>query len=637
MQVSTANNVKVYNLSSGRSLPEWLSDRKKRALLKSDVDLRRRIELIQDFTMPTASTEIRLSPDGEYIFTAGVYKPRVRCYDVKQLSMKFERCLDAEIVRIIPLSEDYSKFVTLQSDRYVEFHVQHGCYYKTRIPKFGHDMVYHYPSCDLYMTASGPEVYRLNLEQGRFLAPLVTNSSVCTVCQLNEEHQLFTVGTDEGTVECWDPRSRTRAGCLIISASEMEFTSPEVIPAVTALKYRDALTLAVGTSTGQVLLYDLRASTPLLIKDHYYSSPIHSIAFQTSNDLVLSADSKIMKIWNRNDGSAHTSVEPAHPLNQMCHIPESGLVLMAVEDPKMQAYYIPSLGPAPKWCSFLDNLTEELEETEQTVYDDYKFVTSHDLEELGLAHLVGTPLLRAYMHGYFVDLKLYHKARAIAEPFAYEEYRRKKIKSKIEEERASVVEERKLPKVNRQLAMKLLDQDKHPADSTNPLGDERFKMMFVNSDFQMDEESQEYKLLHPVQVNADTRQQAKGVRRVKNDQSKGTTRHSQPRGDDVKVAVQPVIDGAKPLLHTPSSGVASAPLGQRLGEGVGDGTGEGQVSSLGSKQITVKLQSSMEDVHRKEAMRKHRTERKQVQRSAVSIMSKPRKMPVYWKGRKVSK
>ena len=70
---------------------------------------------------------------------------------------------------------------------------------------------------------------------------------------------------------------------------------------------------------------------------------------------------------------------------------------------------VQSLGPAPKWCSFLDNLTEELEETEQTVYDDYKFVTSHDLEELGLAHLVGTPLLRAYMHGYFIDLKLYHK------------------------------------------------------------------------------------------------------------------------------------------------------------------------------------------------------------------------------------
>ena len=52
--------------------------------------------------------------------------------------------------------------------------------------------------------------------------------------------------------------------------------------------------------------------------------------------------------------------------------------------PKMGIYYIPVLGPAPRWCSFLDNLTEELEENpESTVYDDYKFVTKKDLENLG--------------------------------------------------------------------------------------------------------------------------------------------------------------------------------------------------------------------------------------------------------------
>ncbi len=42
-------------------------------------------------------------------FTAGVYKPRVRCYDVHQLSMKFERCVDAEVVNFKMLSDDYSK------------------------------------------------------------------------------------------------------------------------------------------------------------------------------------------------------------------------------------------------------------------------------------------------------------------------------------------------------------------------------------------------------------------------------------------------------------------------------------------------------------------------------------------------
>ncbi len=30
----------------------------------------------------------------------------------------------------------------------------------------------------------------------------------------------------------------------------------------------------------------------------------------------------------------------------------------------MQVHFIPALGPAPKWCSFLDSLTEELEESE---------------------------------------------------------------------------------------------------------------------------------------------------------------------------------------------------------------------------------------------------------------------------------
>ena len=63
-------------------------------------DLRHRIELIQDFHMPTASTHVQLTNDGEYIMAAGVYKPRVCCYDTHQLSLKFERCLTSEGQRL---------------------------------------------------------------------------------------------------------------------------------------------------------------------------------------------------------------------------------------------------------------------------------------------------------------------------------------------------------------------------------------------------------------------------------------------------------------------------------------------------------------------------------------------------------
>lgn len=97
-----------------------------------------------------------------------------------------------------------------------------------------------------------------------------------------------------------------------------------------------------------------------------------------------------------------------------------------------------SLGPAPRWCSFLDNLTEELEESDiLAVYDDYKFVTEKELIDIGLSHLIGTNLLRAYMHGYFMDMRLFRKAKALVQPFQFDEFKKKKIREKLQEERSS--------------------------------------------------------------------------------------------------------------------------------------------------------------------------------------------------------
>lgn len=88
------------------------------------------------------------------------------------------------------------------------------------------------------------------------------------------------------------------------------------------------------------------------------------------------------------------------------------MLFLATEATKMQTYYIPSLGPAPRWASFLDSLTEELEESNtENVYDDYKFVTKTELESLGLEHLVGTNLLRAYMHGYVNIFLIYRLSK----------------------------------------------------------------------------------------------------------------------------------------------------------------------------------------------------------------------------------
>ena len=45
------------------------------------------------------------------------------------------------------------------------------------------------------------------------------------------------------------------------------------------------------------------------------------------------------------------------------------------------------------------------------MYDDYKFVTRNELEDMNLTQLIGSSLLKAYMHGFFMDIRLYKKVR----------------------------------------------------------------------------------------------------------------------------------------------------------------------------------------------------------------------------------
>ncbi|GAA5815126.1 hypothetical protein MFLAVUS_008632 [Mucor flavus] len=514
LQVTTANNVKVYTVSGGlgsRSIPDWLVRQKKKAL-KKDFDFRTRVELIQDFEFPEASNRLKTTRDGKFVVATGTYKPQMRVFEFADMSMKFERHTDAETLNFEILSDDWTKQALLQNDRSVELHAQGGIHYRTRIPKFGRDLAYHFPSCDLMVSASGSEVYRLNLDQGRFLNSIQTDSEEGVNCvEINPAHQLFGMGTAKGTVELWDPRSKSRVGLLSqLDVPAQYGRDDNTVLEVSALKFRDdGLTMAVGTTTGHTLLYDLRSTVPTIVKDHQYGFPIKTIHFhkgspgandsETGGDKVIVADCKIVKIWDRSSGKHFTSIEPETDINDVSTVDDSGLILTANEGIQMGSYFIPQLGPAPRWASFLENITEEMEENpNRDVYDDYKFITRKELTALGLEHLMGTNVLKAYMHGFFVDLRLYEKARLIANPFAYEDYRERAVKEKIEKERGSRIRAvKQLPSVNKQLAKQLMAEQGSGKKKPDVLGDNRFADLFADPDFEVDERSKEFQLLHP--------------------------------------------------------------------------------------------------------------------------------------------
>lgn len=519
---STAiNGVKMYTVAGQhRSVATWLAPKKLRALRK-DPGYMQRVDLIQDLRFETATTRIKVTPDGEYLVASGIYPPQVKVYELRELSLKFERHLVSEIVNFQVLGDDYSKIAFLCADRSVCLHAKYGSHHKLRIPRMGRDIIYDSWSCDLLCAASSPDLYRINLEQGRFLSSLSTRSPALNVVSRSKVHGLVACGGEDGALECFDMRARSSVGRISAVAPAGDGDQE-----VTAIEFEGdgGYLMAVGSSDGKVLIYDLRSSQPMRIKDHMYGSPILNIKWHktlnTERTKLITADSHIVRVWDPETVEGMTSIEPTGGrINDLCAFTGSGLMLLALDSSQIPSYFIPSLGPAPKWCSYLENLTEELEEQPQTtIYDDYKFLTKEDLEKLNLTNLIGTNLLRAYMHGYFIDYRLYKKAHAASNPFAYDEYIEQRKKEKFEKERDSrITIKRRLPKVNRTLVEQLLENEeaenvKEDVDDVDAkktskkkkgltmdvLEDERFKRIIENKDFEIEEDSHEYRALHPM-------------------------------------------------------------------------------------------------------------------------------------------
>ncbi|CAH8671953.1 unnamed protein product [Schistosoma bovis] len=416
MNVVKINGVKVYNLTANRSLPEWASKSEKRKR-KSDMELSRRIELIQELEMPDSTTYLTCSPDGQYLFALGRYKPRVKCYELSNLSMKFDRCLDCMPYKMVCLSDNYSKFALLEEERWVEIHAAGGHHLKFRVPKQGVDLDYCPYTCDLFVASSRNHIYRMDLSEGRFKTSLVSqrlenSSHGLTVCSFERNYGLLLGASTIGCVDGWD----TRTSEHVFGLNVCEYApTPEDIQnkwrstAVTCLSFKDSLNVAIGTGDGMVYIYDLRQNRkPWHVRDTEYREPIKSIHFH--DDKVLAALRYCCKIWSVDTGKIFVgfNIGPSD-CNSMYHFPNSGLLMFASESPKISTYFIPLLGEAPFWCSYLDSLVVECEPDVTTMYDGYKFITRQQLADLGMSELIGTQFLRAYMHGYFISANLYNK------------------------------------------------------------------------------------------------------------------------------------------------------------------------------------------------------------------------------------
>jgi len=68
--------------------------------LRKNEDYVNRIEIIQEFEFPVSSQCIQISEDGNYIVASGIYPPRIKIYDLNEMTLKVERGLDSEVRKL---------------------------------------------------------------------------------------------------------------------------------------------------------------------------------------------------------------------------------------------------------------------------------------------------------------------------------------------------------------------------------------------------------------------------------------------------------------------------------------------------------------------------------------------------------
>jgi ribosome biogenesis protein ENP2 len=258
-------------------------------------------------------------------------------------------------------------------------------------------------------------------------------------------------------------------------------------------------------------------------------------------------------------------------------------------------------------------------------------------------------------------MRLYSKAKSAIEPFAFEKYRKEKVRQQIEATRPSRLQiKTNLPKINQELALKLMEDKKSikkkRAKEENLLDDNRFSAMFENADFQVDKQAEEYRLLAPVLTRLDKSKVKKLKKEIRADASNGKAQKEESTDEDffsekedeeeqdeessddekpwareVKKEFKKIGKEKRRELETVEMQTTDEfkigdmrkkqsrkSLGDRLASEFRPEVE--MLGGLGNRQMTFSTEKpKREDKRRQEDMRKHREERKKVRRSVQSL------------------
>ncbi|KAF7684579.1 Nucleolar protein 10 [Astathelohania contejeani] len=299
------------------------------------------ISLIQDMEYTATCNHIKLTEDGTHLISCGSYRPQIKIHELKELAMKLERHMDSEPIRLEILDTNHHKLAILRDDRTIEFHAKYGVHHKIRVPSLGNDLCLNKLKADLLICGYSNEIYRFNLQQGRFIKSYTTSLKKINSIKINPIHNLIGYVGDS-KIEFIDPRNKN-----IIASIEMQFHE------LTKMAYSgNGINFCIGgsdnTNKNKVQMFDLRSKNP--IKQNLHDTKISDVLFNGKN--IISADRNNIKIWNSEEYALDIQTDGIINTLEV----DKGILFVGYEGGPIKTYYSSILGGIPEWVECKSNL-----------------------------------------------------------------------------------------------------------------------------------------------------------------------------------------------------------------------------------------------------------------------------------------
>ncbi|KAM0680601.1 Small ribosomal subunit biogenesis [Glugoides intestinalis] len=288
------------------------------------------IKPFPDLDFPIACNCISISNDRQKLLVAGVYKPTIKFFNLKSGIMKFERHIVCDPLKILCLEDDAEKFGVLRSDKTMEFHVKGGLYEKVKMPYQPKDVLINKITAELYMGGKYEEIYRFNMEQGRFLKSIPCAGAI--QMSFSAQHGLL-CAIGNNTFSVIDSREKT---AVFTRKTDQELLT--IAQDETGLKY------AIGNEDGNVVEYDFRSATPL--KEQQFENFARKIQYSGKN-LAVAVNSTVKFVIEDNSYDINT-IETNFIINDF-YI-NDGIAIIGGEGPQVKTYTCADLGKLPNWA-----------------------------------------------------------------------------------------------------------------------------------------------------------------------------------------------------------------------------------------------------------------------------------------------